>query len=111
MKPLTKRETEVMELICLGLSNKAMAEHMNCSIKTVEKHRQAIYYKWKIDSTTALIRKALRSQLFPLEDFLNSCIGERDQTRDSTPHRQPTRKTRPLPPCGSGFQNINQKPK
>jgi len=76
MKPLTEREHDVMQLICLGYQNKAMAEYLNCSVKTVEKHRQAVYYKWHVTSITALIRVAIRTGEFTLNDFLASKIGE-----------------------------------
>lgn len=76
MKPLTEREREVMKLLCLGYANKTIAEHFNCSIKTVEKHRQAIYYKWSVGSLIAMIRVALRSGEITLPDFVSSGIGE-----------------------------------
>jgi len=76
MKSLTEREYDVMQLICLGYSNKAMASYFKCSVKTVEKHRQGIYFKWGVDTATALIRVALRSGEFTFTDFVASRIGE-----------------------------------
>jgi DNA-binding NarL/FixJ family response regulator len=76
MKPLTAVETEVMFLLCLGHSNKEVAQMMGSSIKTVEKHRQSVYYKWHVDSITAMIRVALREKHMAVDFFLASVIGE-----------------------------------
>ncbi len=76
MMKLTSRETEVMFLLCHGHSNKECAELMGCSIKTVEKHRNAIYYKWGVNNITAMIRVALRDHHMALDFFLDSSIGE-----------------------------------
>lgn len=76
MKPLTEREYDVMQLLCLGYSNKACASYFKCSVKTIEKHRQSIYYKWNVGTPTAMIRVALRSGEFTVTDFLASKIGE-----------------------------------
>jgi DNA-binding NarL/FixJ family response regulator len=76
LKPLTDREHEVMQLLCLGYVNKSIADYLGCSIKTVEKHRQAIYFKWRVNNITAMIRVALRTNHFAMTDFFNSKIGE-----------------------------------
>ncbi len=76
MKPLTERELQIARLLSSGLSNKAIATLLDCSIKTVEKHRQAIYYKWHIDNLLSLVRVGLRSGELDIEEFLSSPIGE-----------------------------------
>ena len=79
MKPLTKSERAVMRLLSSGLSNKATAAALGCHPKTVEKHREAIYYKWSVDSLAALIRVGLRTGELALQEFLASSIGENSQ--------------------------------
>jgi len=44
----TERESEVLQLIAEGLSNKEIASELGISIKTVEKHRQAAMHKLDI---------------------------------------------------------------
>jgi len=56
---LTWRQTEVLQLIAEGYSNKQMAALMFVSIKTVEKHRQALMVKLDIHETATLTRYAV----------------------------------------------------
>lgn len=76
MKPLTDQEHRVMKLTALGHSNKSTADLLGIDIKTVEKHRQSVYYKWSVNSTVAMIRVGLRLGEISLDSFLNSDIGE-----------------------------------
>src|SRR4029077_19917349 len=39
-KPLTRRQTEVLQLISESFSNKQISTELNISVKTAEKHRQ-----------------------------------------------------------------------
>lgn len=45
LSQLSKRELEVIECICKGLSNKEIAEDLKVSVKTVEKHKERIKLK------------------------------------------------------------------
>jgi len=56
---LSKRESEVLQLIADGNSNKQMAAALNISIKTVEKHRQRVMQKLGLHETASLTRYAL----------------------------------------------------
>ena len=76
MKPITPREQQTMQLLAAGYSGKDVARILRISLKTVEKHKQGIYYKWRVNSNTAMIRVALRSGALQLEDFLASEVGE-----------------------------------
>jgi DNA-binding NarL/FixJ family response regulator len=42
---LSERETEILQLICLGLSNKEISEKLFLSKRTVDKHRANILFK------------------------------------------------------------------
>lgn len=57
--PLTSRETEVLQLISEGFTNKAIAADLNISVKTVEKHRQSLMHKLNLHSTAPLTRYAI----------------------------------------------------
>jgi DNA-binding NarL/FixJ family response regulator len=56
---LTSRETEVLQLIAEGLANKQTASELGISIKTVEKHRQALMDKLQMHDTAGLTRYAI----------------------------------------------------
>jgi DNA-binding NarL/FixJ family response regulator len=58
---LTARETEVLQLIAEGNANKQTADQLGISIKTVEKHRQALMNKLHIHDTASLTRHAIAS--------------------------------------------------
>jgi DNA-binding NarL/FixJ family response regulator len=56
---LTFRESEVLQLVAEGKSNKQMATEMGISIKTVEKHRQQVMDKLHIHDIAGLTRYAI----------------------------------------------------
>src|SRR5262245_35188969 len=56
---LTPRETQVLRLVARGLANKQIATKLGLSIKTVEKHRQALMDKLDIHERATLTRYAL----------------------------------------------------
>lgn len=56
---LTGREVEVLQLIAEGNANKQTADKLGISIKTVEKHRQAVMNKLHIHDTAGLTRHAI----------------------------------------------------
>jgi len=58
---LSSREIEVLQLIAEGAPNKQVAEELNISIKTVEKHRQSLMQKLNIHDTAGLTRYAIES--------------------------------------------------
>jgi DNA-binding NarL/FixJ family response regulator len=60
---LTERETEVLQLIAEGHANKQTADKLGISIKTVEKHRQAVMNKLHIHDTAGLTRYAIAAGL------------------------------------------------
>jgi len=56
---LTKRESEVLQLVAEGAPNKRIATILEISIKTVEKHRQQLMDKLNIHDTAGLTRHAI----------------------------------------------------
>jgi DNA-binding NarL/FixJ family response regulator len=61
IRPLTARESEVLQLIAEGSANKQVAATLGISIKTVEKHRQHLMDKLNIHDTAGLTRYAIAS--------------------------------------------------
>jgi DNA-binding NarL/FixJ family response regulator len=58
---LSRRETEIVQLLCEGLSGKEIARNLHISPKTVENHRYNIYRKCGVDSLASLMRHAIQN--------------------------------------------------
>lgn len=56
---LTKRETEVLEMIARGMNNQQISEHLFISPRTVDTHRTNIMQKLDIHDAANLMRYAL----------------------------------------------------
>ena len=69
---LTPREVEVLRLLARGLSNKAIAERLVISPKTVANHAEHIYAKINASSRAAAGLFAMQHGLLPDEEFLAS---------------------------------------
>jgi DNA-binding NarL/FixJ family response regulator len=54
------REREVLQLIAEGKTNAAIAETLDISVKTVEKHRANLMSKLEVNDLASLIRAAVR---------------------------------------------------
>ncbi|WP_192347204.1 response regulator transcription factor [Algoriphagus sp. Y33] len=55
---LSRRETEIIQLIRDGIQNKNIAEMLNLSKQTVETHRKNIHHKLQVSSRIELVNKA-----------------------------------------------------
>ena len=60
---LSKRETEVLQLIAEGLTNSEIADKLFTSKRTIETHRQNIIAKTQMKNTASLIRFAVSEGL------------------------------------------------
>jgi ATP/maltotriose-dependent transcriptional regulator MalT len=56
--PLTPRELEVLMLICTGLSNQQIADHLVVGVSTVKKHINGLYRKLAVTSRSQAILRA-----------------------------------------------------
>lgn len=61
---LTKREKEILKLIIEGKTNQAIGEQLFISPRTVETHRANLMHKLGVKNTAALVRKAIKHDLF-----------------------------------------------
>lgn len=61
VRPITARQTEILELIASGNSNKQIGLVLGISVKTVEKHRQHLMNNLDIHETAGLVRYSLRT--------------------------------------------------
>lgn len=60
---LSQREVEVVEYIAQGLTAAQVAEKMCLSVHTINTHRKNIFKKLGVNSTTELVRYALKTAL------------------------------------------------
>ncbi len=60
---ITKRELEVLELICEGLTSKEVGNKLFISARTVESHKENLMQKLDVNSSSKLVAKALKNQL------------------------------------------------
>jgi DNA-binding NarL/FixJ family response regulator len=60
---LSYRETEVLRLVALGLTNPQIAEDLIVSVRTVETHRSHIYQKLDVSERADLVRIARKAGL------------------------------------------------
>ena len=63
VQPLSKRETEVLQLITNGKTNKEIAQELFVSVRTVETHRVNMMKKMNVTSMAELIKKAVKMKL------------------------------------------------
>jgi two-component system nitrate/nitrite response regulator NarL len=62
----TKRELQIVDLCCEGLTSRAIAQKLNISIRTVETHKNNIFRHMNINSSTELVKLALAKHLIQL---------------------------------------------
>ncbi len=60
---LSKREIEVLKLVCQEFSNSTIAEQLFLSVSTVETHRKNLIAKLGVNNTVGLVKFALKNKL------------------------------------------------
>jgi DNA-binding NarL/FixJ family response regulator len=60
---ITKRELEVLELICEGLTSKEVGNKLFISARTVESHKENLMQKLDVNSSSKLVAKALKNRM------------------------------------------------
>ena len=65
---LTDRERQVLTLIAEDATNQAVANELDISVKTVERHRENIMRKLNLHTRTELVKYAIRKGLISLDD-------------------------------------------
>lgn len=65
---LTKREREILTLIAEDATNMAIANDLEISVNTVERHRENIMRKLNLHTRTELVKYAIRKGLISLDD-------------------------------------------
>lgn len=64
LKGFTLRELQVIKLVCDGKTNKEISDNLNISTRTVETHRLRIMKKMGVNSSTELVKYAIRHELY-----------------------------------------------
>ncbi len=65
VEQLSSREAEVLELAAKGFRNKAIADELNISVRTVEGHLNNIFIKLNVESRVEAVLYALSRRLVP----------------------------------------------
>jgi len=71
---LTQREAEVQQLIAEGFATKQIADELNLSIKTVERHRSSLMGKLKVHCVAGVVHDAVARgaiELIPTKELLS----------------------------------------
>lgn len=68
---ITKRESEILNLVFDGNKNREIAEKLKITERTVEFHKQNIYLKLDVNNTVDLYKAALRLNLITDKTALN----------------------------------------
>jgi len=63
---LTKREIEILQLLCNGLSNSEIAEKLHLSVKTIENHKNSLHSKTNSKNTVSLVMYAIKNKIVNL---------------------------------------------
>jgi DNA-binding NarL/FixJ family response regulator len=65
---LSEREKQVLKLVAEGKTNHAIAQIMQVSVKTVEKHRGSVMTKLNVHDVAGLVRVALKHGLIFIDE-------------------------------------------
>ena len=65
---LTEREREILRYIAEDCTNQAIANELDISVNTVERHRENIMRKLNLHTRTELVKYAIRKGLISLDD-------------------------------------------
>jgi DNA-binding NarL/FixJ family response regulator len=63
---LTKRETEILTLICQGLSNQEISDKLCLSLRTIEGHKSNLLSKTGVRNSISLVMYAMKHHLVDL---------------------------------------------
>lgn len=77
---LTKRELQVMSLLCSGLKDRAIANTLGLSVRTVQNHLSRIYLKYRAQNRTQAISKFLNNYGKYALDIISGENNEEDNT-------------------------------
>lgn len=64
---LTKRESEILQLVAEGIGNKEVGERLFISVKTVETHKTHILDKLGLKNNTELIKYAIKNNIISID--------------------------------------------
>lgn len=67
VKILTSRETEILQLWGRNFSNKAIADKLFISLRTVESHKNHIMQKLNLSTTVDLVKFAIKNNIIDIE--------------------------------------------
>lgn len=66
-KPLSERESDVLEYICDGMMNREMADRFGLSIKTIENHVRSVLLKLGVKNRVQAAVKVMEAKYGPIK--------------------------------------------
>jgi DNA-binding NarL/FixJ family response regulator len=75
---LTARENEIVRLLAMGNSNRAVATKLGITIRTVESHRANVMRKLNLHTLAQLIHFAVKNRIIRIPPSVADLVGERD---------------------------------
>jgi NarL family two-component system response regulator LiaR len=66
---LSERESEVLHLVARGMTNKNISDTLNISVRTVQRHLNAIFNKLNVGSRTEAIFQSVKKGWISFEDM------------------------------------------
>lgn len=76
---ISKREREVLLLLCQGLTSKEIAYQLYISIETVHSHRKSIQHKLYASNTAQLIANSFYSGILSVNCFEKPVVQEKEE--------------------------------
>ena len=78
---LTNREAQVMSLLCTGLKDRAIANSLGLSVRTVQNYLARIYIKYRAKNRTQAVSKFLNTHGSLVFDLISG--AKKDETDNS----------------------------
>jgi two-component system response regulator NreC len=72
LQPFTQREREIINRIAEGYKDKEIADDLNISVKTIEKHLDNLVRKWNLRDRSFIIDWAFEKGLINVYEILES---------------------------------------
>jgi DNA-binding NarL/FixJ family response regulator len=79
--PFSKKEMEILKLICQGYTDKEIADQLFISPRTVDVHRANIIKKAGVRNTAQLVTYAIKYGYFKVEDYDEEILNQVQQKR------------------------------
>jgi two-component system response regulator NreC len=74
----TRREREILNLIAEGYKDEEIADDLEVSVKTIEKHLENLMRKWNLRNRSSIIHCAFEKGLINVYEILGSYFQKKN---------------------------------